>query len=128
MKRILAAIGILVFALTAGTVRAEQKNSPNGPEYTGSQITKLAREAHTVEQYTVLADYYSARQRTYKRKAAEEMHLWALRSETSNPLGEKWPRPVDSARNLYEYYEYEIAQSAALFAKYDRLADAAPLK
>ena len=88
----------------------------------------MAREAHTVEQYTVLADYYAVRQRTYQRKAAEEMHMWALRSEMSNPLREKYPRPVDSTRNLYEYYEYQIAQSAALFAKYDRLADAAAAK
>ena len=128
MKRIFATIGIAIFALTAGTVRAAQKDSINEPEYTGSQIKNLAREAHTVEQYTVLADYYAVRQRTYKRKAAEEMHLWAQRSEMTDPLREKWPRPVDSARNLYEYYEYQIAQSAALFAKYDQLADAAAEK
>src|SRR5882757_3203131 len=99
MKRILAATGIVMFALTAGTVRAAQKDSPNEPGYTGSQIKNLAREAHTVEQYTVLADYYAVRQLTYRRKAAQEMHLWALRSEMTNPLREKWPRPVDSARN-----------------------------
>ena len=128
MKRILVAIGIVIFALTAETVRAEQKNSSYEPEYTSSQINKIAREAHTVAQYTVLADYYSVTQRIYKRKAAEEMHLWALRSEMTNPLREKWPRPVDSARNLFEYYEYRMAQSAALFAKYDRLADAAATK
>ena len=128
MKRTLAAIGIVIFALTAGTVRAAQKDSPNEPEYTGSQIRNLAREAHTVEQYTALADYYAVSQRKYKRKAAQEMRLWALRSEMTNPLREKWPRPVDSARNLYEYDEYQLAQSAALFAKYDRLADAAAAK
>jgi hypothetical protein len=128
MKRIFATIGIVIFALTAGTVRAAQKDSPNEPEYTGSQIMKMAREAHTAEQYTVLADYYAVRQRIFKRKAAQEMHLWALRSEMNNPLRGKWPRPVDSARNLYEYYEYQIAQSAGSFAKYDRLADAAAAK
>ena len=128
MKRIFATIGIVILALTAGTVRAAQKDSINEPEYTGSQINRMAREAHTVEQYTTLADYYAVRQRTYKRKAAEEMNLWALRSEMANPLREKWPRPVDSARNLYEYFEYQIAQSAVLFAKYDRLADSAAEK
>jgi len=125
MRRTIATIGIVVFALTAGTVRAAQRDSPNESQYSGSQIKKIAREAHTVEQYTVLADYYAVRQHIYKRKAANEMRLWALRSEMTNPLREKWPRPVDSARNLYEYYEYQIAQSAALFAKYDGLADAA---
>ena len=128
MKRIIAAIGIVIFALTAGTVRAAEKDSPNDFEYTSSQIKTMAREAHTVEQYTVLADYYAVRQRIYKRKAAGEMHLWAIRSEMTNPLREKWPRPVDSARNLYDYYEYKIAESAGLFARYDRLADAAAAK
>ena len=128
MKRILAAIGIAIFALTAGTVRAAQKDSPNEPEYTSSHIKTMAREAQTVEQYTVLADYYAVRLRMYKRKAAGEMHLWAIRSEMTNPLREKWPRPVDSARNLYDYYEYKIVESAGLFAKYDRLADAAAAK
>jgi hypothetical protein len=56
MKRVLAAIGIVIFALTAGTVHTAQKDSPNEPEYTGSQIRNLACEAHTVEQYNVLAD------------------------------------------------------------------------
>ena len=128
MKHIFATIGISILALTAGTVRAAQKDSINESEYSGSQIKNLAREAQTVEQYTVVANYYAARQRMYKRKAAEEMHLWAQRSEMTDPLREKWPRPVDSARNLYEYYEYQIAQSAALFAKYDRLADTAAAK
>jgi hypothetical protein len=84
----------------------------------------MIREAHTIEQYTVLADYYATQQRVYKRKAAEEMHLWALRSEMVNPLYEKWPRPVDSSRNRYEYFEYEVSRSAAQCAKFNRLADA----
>ena len=49
----------------------------------------------------------------------------ARASETVTSLSEKWPSPVDSARNLYDDYVYKVAQSAALFAKYDRLADSA---
>ena len=124
MKRTLAAIGILVLALSAGSLWAAEKHTQDGTEYTSAQIKTMAREAHTVEQYNALADYYATRQRMYKRKAAEEMHLWALRAEMITPLSEKWPRPVDSARNLHDYYEYKAAQAAALCAKYNRLADA----
>ena len=31
-------------------------------------------------------------------------------------------RPVDSARNLYEYYMYKASEAGALEAKYSRLA------
>lgn len=86
-------------------------------------LSRLQRDARTAEQYSKLADHYADRQRTFKRKAAEMMHLWAERSAMITPLSEKWPRPVDSARNLYDYYSYKAAQSAALVAKYSRLAD-----
>ena len=128
MKRVLVAIGIVTFALTAGAIHAAEKHSTDQPEYTNAQIKKMVREAHTAEQYTVLADYYAVQQRIYKRQAVEQMHLWRQRSEMPSPLSEKWPRPVDSARNLHDYYEYKAAQSAALFAKYDRLADAIAAK
>jgi hypothetical protein len=123
MKRLFAAICMLMIAVTAASLRAEEKPATDQPEYTGAQIRRMVREAHTVEQYTILADYYATRQRMYKRKAAEEMHLWALRSEVVTPLSEKWPRPVDSARNLYDYYEYKVSESAKLEAQYSRMAD-----
>lgn len=128
MKRILAAIGIVIFALAAAAVQTPQKDPTEQPEYTSSQIKAVARDAHTVEQYTVLANYYWKQQRMYQRKALEQMHLWRERAETVTPLSEKWPRPVDSARNLHDYYVYKTAQSAALFARYDRLADAGAVK
>lgn len=124
MRRNLLAIGILALGLSAGSLWAAEKNAQDGTGYTSAQIKAMAREAHTVEQYNVVADYYAVRQRMYKRMAAEEMHLWALRAEMITPLSEKWPRPVDSARNLHDYYEYKADQAAALCAKYSRLADA----
>ena len=123
MKRILVAIGIAMYALTAGAIGTSQKDLTEQPKYTSSQIKTMARDAHTAVQYTVLANYYWTQELLYKRKAVEQMHLWRERAEMVTPLGEKWPRPVDSARNLHDYYEYRAAQSAALFSKYDRIAD-----
>ncbi len=59
----------------------------------------------------------------FKRKASEEMRLWAERNARINPLSEKWPRPVDSARNLHDYYEYKANEAARLQAKVNKLAD-----
>jgi hypothetical protein len=123
MKLLFAAICMLMIAVTAANLQAAENPVSDQPEYTGAQIRRMAREAHTVEQYTVLADYYATRQRMYKRKAAEEMHLWAERNAVINSVYEKWPRPVDSAKALYDYYEYKVGESAKLEAKYSRLAD-----
>jgi hypothetical protein len=128
MKRFSLVLSILMIVLTAAQVRASEGADQAQPQYTGAQIKQMVREAHTVEQYTALADYYATRQRMFKRKAVEQMHLWAMRSTSTTPLSEKWPRPVDSARNLHDYYEYEASRSAALQAKYSRLADEAAAK
>lgn len=128
MKCILVTAAIILLAVAAGAARSSESTGPDEPQYTNAQIKKMVREAHTVEQFTVLANYYWSQQRMYKQKAVEQMHLWRERAETVTPLSEKYPRPVDSARNLHDYYEYKAAQSAALFAKYDRLADAAATK
>ena len=123
MKRLFAAMCLLMIALTTPALQAAENPASDQHEFTGAQIRKMVREAHTSEQYAVLADHYATRQRMYKQKAAEEMHLWADRNAMINPIYEKWPRPVDSAKNLYQYYEYKVDECAKLEAKYSRLAD-----
>jgi hypothetical protein len=125
MKVALYAAGILAFSLTSASLCMAKGDGEAQHEYSTGQIHKMVREAHTGEQYTIIADYYYRRQQQYRLKAAEAMHLWADRNATVTPLSEKWPRPVDSARNLHDYYAYESSRSAALFAKYSALADAA---
>jgi len=123
MKRTFLLSAALV--ASTGLMAAGQTVTAVKTAYNGADIRKMTREAHTVDQYTALTQYYAARQRMFEQKAAEEMHLWAQRAEMVTPLSEKWPRPVDSARNLHDYYEYKAAQAAGLAAKYDKLADAA---
>jgi hypothetical protein len=128
LRRTLLSFATLVVAIAAaGAVPAVAATRPSDDsDYTPAQIHKMVRQAHTVQQYTVLADYYQTRQRMFKRKAAEEMHLWAERNAVITPLSEKWPRPVDSARNLYDYYVAMENDSAAKVAHFNQLADAAP--
>ena len=123
MRRKFVVVGLAALGLAAGTVRFGMAETAGQPEYTSAQIKKMVREAHSVEQFTVLADYYAAQQRMYKQKAIGQMRLWRERSEMWTPLSEKYPRPVDSARNLHDYYEYKAPQSAALQAKYGQLED-----
>ena len=119
-------VAILLVILSVGSGSASATTPGDQPEYTSAQIRKMAKEARTVQQFTVLADYYQTQRRAYQRKAAEEMHLWAERSAQITPLSEKWPRPVDSSRNRYEYFEHMADESAGMVDHYGKLADAAP--
>ncbi len=87
-----------------------------------TQLKRLAREARTHEQYAALADCYQKLQKNYLRQAAEEKQEWERRSENAMASAAKYPRPVDSARNLYEYYLSKASEEAALSAKYSQLA------
>jgi hypothetical protein len=72
--------------------------------YTKAQLKELVRSAHTPEQYKVLASYYGGRRRSYLQEAVEKKREWDRRSQNVFGVFAKYPRPVDSARNLYEYY------------------------
>ena len=126
LRRTLLAFAALIVTFAFAEGSAAATTPADKPEYTPAQIRKMAHEARTVGQFTVLADYYQTRKRLYERKAAEEMHLWAERNAQITPLSEKWPRPVDSAHNLYDYYEQMASESAAMVERYNKLADAAP--
>lgn len=120
------AVAILLLILSVGSGSASATTPGDEPGYTPTQIHKMAKEARTVAEFTVLTDYYQTQRRMYQHKAAEEMHLWAERSAQITPLSEKWPRPVDSSRNRYQYFEHMADEAAALVDHYNKLADAAP--
>jgi hypothetical protein len=69
-----------------------------------------------------LANYYGDRQKDYLQKAADEKIEWARRSQNVTGILAKYPRPVDSARNLYEYYMTRASEAGTLEAKYSRMA------
>jgi len=123
MKRSLLAACILPLAF-AGAVMAQgaATSSETGAYYTKAQLKQLALNAHTQEQYTILANYYGARQNDYLQKAAEEKQEWVRRSQNIMGMAAKYPRPADSARNLYDYYMYKASEAGSLEAKFSRLA------
>jgi hypothetical protein len=123
MKRITIAVGILSLALASlGNAQGTATSKEAGDHYTQSQLKKLAREARTPEQYGVLASYYGNRQHLFLVRAADEKQEWARRSQFTTSISAKYPRPVDTARNLYEYYAQEASEAGALSDKYHHLA------
>lgn len=125
MRRGLLAFEVVALAFATGPGYAQTARAKEPPQYTAAQIRDMARTSHTPDQYSELADYYQSRRRMFVHKASEEMDLWAQRNAVITPLSQKWPRPVDSARNLYDYYIYQAAKSAARAARYSDLANQA---
>jgi len=122
MTRNLLAAGILTFALAGlGNAQGTAPSAENGPHYTQAQVKQLVREAHTPEQYNALANYYAKQQQDYLKQAEEERQEWVRRSENIMVVAAKYPKPVDSARYLYEYYMSKASEAGNLAVKYRQL-------
>jgi len=123
MKRNLFTAWILSLALPGfASAQGAASSAETGDLHNQGQLKQLARNAHAPAAYKVLASYYAERQSTYLQKAADEKAEWDRRSQNVVGVMAKYPRPVDSAKNLYEYYMAEAADAAKLEAKYSALA------
>ena len=123
MNRNLFAACILSLAF-AGVASAQgtASSTETGAHYTQAQLKQLASNAHAPEQFKALANYFGKQHEDYLRQATEEKKEWERRSQNIMGVLAKYPRPVDSARYLYEYYMYKASENGALEAKYSRLA------
>jgi hypothetical protein len=120
MKKGILAAGIVALGiLGAGYARGA---SFDGDHVSPTQLKRLAQAAHTPEQYKNLAITYAKQQSYFLQQAAEEKVEWQRRSQNIVSINAKYPRPVDSARYLYEYYVYKAAEAGSLSAKYDQMA------
>ena len=118
---------VLAFGMTIPLL-AQSSNpvaSQGSVHYSKAELAQLRKEAHTPEQYRALAAYFDQRKRSFQGQANQEKKEWERRSQNVSGPAAKYPRPVDSARNLYEYYDYEAHQAGVLQAQYERLADSA---
>ena len=92
---------------TLASAQAAPSSADHGTSYTHAQ----------------LKHYYGTKQKDYAQLAAEAKQEWLQRSENAPAVAAaKYPRPVDSARNLFEYYTQKASEAASLSAKYDQLA------
>jgi hypothetical protein len=109
------------FLAGAGSSLAAAPPAEHGTTYTTAQLKQLAHDAHSPEQYSTLAGYYGKQQKDFLQLATEEKLEWARRSQNIVSIAAKYPRPVDSARYLYEYYSYKAEEAGQLAAKYSQM-------
>jgi len=123
MKRNLFTAWVLSLALPGiGSAQGAPTTESKGEQITSAQVKQIVRDGRAPEHYKSLAGYYGERAKTYLQKAAEEKVEWERRSQSIVGIQAKYPRPVDSARNLYEYYMAEAADAGRLEAKYSQMA------
>jgi hypothetical protein len=111
-------VACMVLALAAGSVAARAQSSAP-VKYSNAQLKQMRQEAHSTDQYQALASYYRSRQQDFEQKAEAEKAEWVRRSQNITGPQQKYPRPVDSAKNLYEYYAYEAQQASQEVAYYE---------
>ena len=119
----------VVLAFGIATQLLAQSSNPvaarGSVHYSKAGLAQLRKEAYTPEQYHALALYFDQRKSSFQDQANQEKKEWERRSQNVVGPAAKYPRPVDSARNLYEYYDYEAHQAGVFQAQYERLAESA---
>jgi len=111
----------VTLVLTSATLSAAQPKTINDSNYSKAEVKQMIRTAHTSDQYLALASYFRAQQEVFEQQAQSERTEWVRRSQNVTGLAEKYPRPVDSSRNRYEYFEYEAGKLSAQAAHYENL-------
>ena len=126
MTRTMFAACILSLAFAnVGRAQGTVSSAEIGSHPTRTQLKQLARDAHTQEQYLALANYYKTQQEIYLQREEDAKKEWERRSQNTTGGFGKYPRPVDWARSLYEYYQNKASEAGARESKYSRLAASA---
>jgi hypothetical protein len=113
----------LLSAILAVAITLVQAETSESAHYSKPEIKKMERDAHTVQQYRALAAYFSAQKTEFEMQAQAEKEEWERRSQNVAGPAAKYPRPVDSSRNRFEYFSYEADQMNQQEAKYQALAE-----
>jgi|SRR5450631_476415 hypothetical protein len=109
-----------VLAATIGLARSEPSTSVG---YKKTEIKQMLRGARSAQDYRALAEYFSTQQKKFEQKALVEKQEWERRSQNVMGPAAKYPRPVDSSRNRFEYFSYEAYQMNQQAVKYQALAE-----
>lgn len=119
-------IGVgVIMAILVTTFIVAQAQPTSAPHYTHSELRKMIQEAHTEQQYRVLAFYFRSQQQILERQAQAEKVEWDRASQDVTGPVAKYPRPVDSSKNRYEYFTFEGQQMSQKAAHYESLASSA---
>jgi hypothetical protein len=119
--RFIAAILSLAFPL-AGMAQPTTQPANVATPMSSREAQSLMKSAHSSAQYKQLAEYFNEREAEYRAKAAAEKIERDRRAQVNAGLYQKYPRPVDSAQNLYESYVAEADSAAQQAHRYAELA------
>ncbi|HEY1984523.1 MAG TPA: hypothetical protein VGG85_03895 [Terracidiphilus sp.] len=123
MKPLVASVAVFAVCLMASPLSRAVTRPPSGnSHHTAAQVQRMIRKAHTPDEYRAIARYYDELQREFSDKAADQMAEWARRSQETTGPAAKYPRPIDAARNLYEFYAHHADDAAFQADKYYRFA------
>ena len=100
----------------------QSAQNPTATIHSRAELKQQIAIAHTPEQYRALASYYRQQEGSFRAQQAEEKIVWEQRAQNTTSTAQKYPRPVDSAHYLYDYYAYEADRSAQQATHYERLA------
>lgn len=113
------ALALTCILTPAVAVVAEPTNSS---QYSKAEVRRMVHEAHTVEQYRALASYFRAQQQRFDEQAQSEKKEWERRAANVSGPAAKYPRPVDSSRNRYEYFTAEAQEMDRQAAHFESLS------
>ncbi len=124
VRNIFIAITTVVLLAEAAAAQASQAASVQpAPHYSRAELQNMIAQARTPQQYNSLAAYFRQRQQVFENKAESEKQEWERRSQNVSGAAAKYPRPADSSRNRYQYFESEAARMGAQATRYDALAE-----
>jgi hypothetical protein len=110
--------------VSAASAQVSRSLDQNKELHTQAQLKQLTREAHAPEQYQVLAAYYADQQKYFLQQAADEKTEWELRGQNVVGVLAKYPRPVDSAKYLYQSFVEKANEAGLRSAKYSQEGNA----
>lgn len=129
MKRVRTIVTMLSIALPLlGMARLQAQTTDQTISLSTSDAHRLMKTAHESGQYHTLAAYFRQKEQSFSAERDAELALWNSRKQGIAANQNKFPRPVDSAHNLYDYYAYETNHAAAQAQHYEQLATIAPSK
>jgi hypothetical protein len=109
-------------------MQASAQDAGQATRITTKEAHALMKSAHEQAQYQELAAYYRQQEQSYRAKRDEALALWNTRAQGIAANQNKYPRPVDSAHNLYDYYAYETDHAATLVQRCEQMTTIAQSK
>ena len=126
MKSIAVTVVLLVGSAVMPLCPAYASPMTGSPDAVPVQtdMAQQMKQAHSASDYRALAVRFHEQEQVYKTRAAEEKAEWARRQQITVSIAEKYPRPVDSAHYLYDYYSQKADQMSKTAAEYEARAAA----